>query len=103
MVCTEEDRMMRQVGDELRSNAPAYDNSRFRVCTVWAPNRENFTYHYVAGPRGAANHMALPGPTEGAMAALFQEREADGQWYDWYSDEGMDLEECIEEGAELSA
>ena len=94
--------MMRQVGDELRSNAPAYDNSRFRVCTVWAPNRENFTYHYVAGPRGAANHMRLPGPTEGAMAALFQEREADGTWYDWYHpEEGADLEECIEDGIEL--
>ena len=94
---------VREIDGEMRTSPASRDNSNFRVCTVWSPGRENFTYHYVAGPQQAARHMRLPGPTEGAMAALFQEREADGQWYDWYSDEGMDLEECVEEGVELSA
>jgi len=94
---------MREIDGEMRTNAPAYDNSNFRVCVVWAPGRENFAYHYVAGPRGAANFMSLPGPTEGAMAALFQEREEDGSWYDWYSEDGLELEECVEEGVELPA
>jgi hypothetical protein len=89
--------------DGLRvTSAPAYDNSTFRVYVVWAPGRENFTYHYVANPRAAARYMRLPGPTEGAMAAGLAEFE-DGEWTDWYSDDGLDIDECIEEGVVLSA
>jgi hypothetical protein len=91
----------RVVGNEVRTSAPVNDQCNYRVCVVWAPGRENFTYHYVTGPRSAARYFRLPGPTEGAMAAIFQERE-DGEWTDWYHhDEGLDLEECIEEGVAL--
>lgn len=91
---------VREIDGQMRTSGRAYDNSPFRVCVVWAPGRENFTYHYVAGPRSAARYFRLPGPTEGAMAAIFQERE-DGEWTDWYSEDGLELEECIEEGVAL--
>jgi len=92
----------RLVDGERRTNAPVYDNSNFRVYVVWAPGRENFTYHYVPSPRAAARYLQLPGPTEGSMAAGLAEREEDGQWYDWYHpEEGMDVEECVEEGVAL--
>ena len=91
---------MREIDGEMRSNVPAYDDSAFRVCVVWAPGRENFTYHYVASPRAAARYMRLPGPTEGAMAAGLCEYE-DGEWTEWYSDDGLDIDECIEEYGEI--
>ena len=90
----------RVLGGEQVTSRPAYDNSRFRVVVIWAPGRENFTYHYVPSPRAAARYIALPGPTEGSMAVAFQELE-DGAWEDWYSEDGLELEEAIEEGVEL--
>lgn len=92
---------IRFIDDEQRTSPASRDNSRFRVCVVWAPGRDNFTYHYVAGPRQAARYLRLPGPTAGAMAAFFQERQDDGSWEDWYDGEGRDIEEAIEEGAAL--
>jgi hypothetical protein len=93
----------RTVNGEVRTNAPVYDNSTFRVYVVWAPGRENFTYHYVPSPRAAARYLSLPGPTEGAMAAGLCELE-DGEWVEWYHpEEGLEVEECVEEGVELPA
>jgi hypothetical protein len=91
----------RVLGGHQVTSTPAYDSSRFRVCVVWAPGVENFTYHYVASPKAAAKYIELPGPTEGSMAVIFQERENDDEWYDWYDDEGRSLEEAVDEGAEL--
>jgi hypothetical protein len=88
----------------IRVTSPASrDNSNFRVYVVWAPGRENFTYHYVSGPRAAARYLRLPGPTEGAMAAGLCELE-DGEWVEWYHpEEGLEVEECVDEGIELPA
>jgi hypothetical protein len=92
----------RIVSDERRTSAPVSDGCGFRVCVVWAPGRENFTYHYLTSPHAAAHYLRLPGPTEGAMAALLQERQGDGEWEDWYHpEEGLELQECIEEGVVL--
>jgi len=92
---------IRHIGEERRTSPASRDASPYRVCVVWAPRRENFTYHYVDGPRHAARYLALPGPTEGAMAAIFQEW-VHGEWTDWYHPQvGIDIEECIEEGIEL--
>jgi len=93
----------RIVGGRRVTSPASRDNSNFRVYVVWAVGRENFTYHYVSGPRAAARYMRLPGPTEGAMAAGLAEYE-DGEWTDWYHpEEGLDVEECVEEGVELPA
>ena len=93
---------VREIDGEVRTSPASQDNSTLRVYVVWAPGRENFTYHYVASPRAAARYMRLPGPTEGAMAAGLCELE-DGEWTEWYSDDGLDIDECIEEGVVLSA
>ncbi len=93
---------VREIDGEVRTSPASQDNSNLRVYVVWAVGRENFTYHYVASPRAAARYMRLPGPTEGAMAAGLCELE-DGEWTEWYSDDGLDIDECIEEGVELSA
>jgi len=90
----------REIDGEQRTSRAAYDGSRFRVIVIWAPGRENFTYHYVPSVRSAAKYIELPGPTEGSMAIAFQELE-DGAWEDWYSEDGLELEEAIEEGVEL--
>lgn len=92
---------IRTINDKQITSAPAYDDSRFRVCVVWSAGRANFTYHHVASPKAAAHYIRLPGPTEGSMAVFFQELE-DGVWEDWYHpEESLELEECIEEGVAL--
>ena len=91
----------REIDGQNRTSPVAQDDSRFRVVVVWSVGKENFTYHYVPSVQAAAKYIELPGRTEGSMAVFFQELE-DGTWEDWYHpEEGLELEECIEEGVAL--